>query len=236
MLRATKVIAAGDWKGEAADTVVLEFDDRHRRRVTMEGVGGTSFLLDLIEAVALRTGDGIALEDGRIVEVVGAPERLTEIKPKDAEHALRLAWHLGNRHLPVQIGAGKLRIRHDHVIEDMVKGLGGEVRAIEAPFDPEGGAYLQATHKHEHTHDHAGCCGGHHHHDHAHDHGHVHKHDHDHAGCCGHDHGHKHEHKHARAEEHKHEHKHGEGCGCGHHHDHDHSHHGHSHGHGHKHG
>lgn len=237
MLRATKVIAAGDWKGEAADTVVLEFDDRHRRRVTMEGVGGLSFLLDLIEAVALRTGDGIALEDGRIVEVVGAPERLTEIKPKDAEHALRLAWHLGNRHLPVQIASGKLRIRHDHVIEDMVKGLGGEIRAIEAPFDPEGGAYLQAAHKHEHTHDHAGCCGGHHHHDHGHDHKHAHDHAHDHAGCCGHDHGHKHEHDHAPAGEHahKHEHKHGEGCGCGHH-DHDHSHHDHHHGHGHKHG
>lgn len=224
MLRATRVIAAGDWKGEPADTVVLDFDDRHRRRVTMQGVGGLSFLLDLIEAVALRTGDAIALEDGRIVEVVGAPETLTEIKPKDAEHALRLAWHLGNRHLPVQIASGKLRIRHDHVIEEMVQGLGGEIRAIQAPFDPEGGAYLQAAHKHEH-HAHGGCCG--HDHGHLHDHGHhdhkhAHDHAHDHAGCCG---GHAHDHGH------KHEHKHGESC-CGHQHDHHHSHadHGHKHG------
>lgn len=207
MLRATKVIAAGDWKGIAVDTVVLDFDDRHRRRVTMQGVGGVSFLLDLLETVALRTGDAVELEDGRLVEVVGAPETLSEIKAESPEHALRLAWHLGNRHLPVQIAGGKLRIRHDHVIEEMVKGLGGAVRAIQAPFDPEGGAYLQASHTHEHHH-HDGCCG----HDHAH---HDHKHEHKHGeSCCGHDHSH----------DHKHEHKHGDGC-CGHHHgDHSHKH------------
>jgi urease accessory protein len=209
MLRATKVIAAGDWKGQAVDTVVLDFDDRHRRRVTMQGVGGTSFLLDLLDTVALRTGDAVELEDGRLVEVVGAPENLSEIKAESPEHALRLAWHLGNRHLPVQIAGGKLRIRHDHVIEEMVKGLGGAVRAIQAPFDPEGGAYLQAAHKHEHHH-HDGCCG----HDHGHKHEHNHKHEH--GASCGHDHSHDHGHKH--------EHKHGEGC-CGHHHgDHSHKH------------
>lgn len=210
MIRAETVIAGGDWTGTPADTVVLDYDDRHRRRITMEGVGGLSFLLDLPEAIALRSGDAIRLADGRLVEVVGAPEPLAEIRAENAEHLLRLAWHLGNRHLPVQIAHGKLRIRRDHVIEAMVEGLGGKVRGIEAAFDPEGGAYLQASHAH---HDHG-------HHDHGHKHGHGQSHDH------GHDHKHDHDHHHA----------HGDGCGCGHDHHHDHhdnAHH--AHGHAHKH-
>lgn len=200
MIRAETVIARGDWKDTPADTVVLDYDDRHRRRITMEGVGGLSFLLDLPEAIALRSGDAIRLEDGRLVEVVGAPEPLAEIRAENTEHLLRLAWHLGNRHLPVQIANGKLRIRRDHVIEAMVEGLGGKVRAIEAAFDPEGGAYLQASHAH---HDH-----GHHHHGHDHSHAPKHAHDHSHAhgkDCgCGHDHHHDH-HEHAH---HGHAHKH----------------------------
>ena len=211
MIRAETVIAGGDWNGTPADTVVLDYDDRHRRRITMEGVGGLSFLLDLPEAIALRSGDAIRLADGRLVEVVGAPEPLAEIRAENAEHLLRLAWHLGNRHLPVQITQGKLRIRRDHVIEAMVEGLGGKVRPIEAAFDPEGGAYLQASHAH---HDH-----GHHHHGHGHHH-HGHKHDHGHT------------HAHAHAHDHAHDHAHGEGCGCGHDH-HDHAHHGHGHTHKH---
>lgn len=237
MLRATDVIARGDWKGEPADTVVLDFDDRHRRRITMEAVGGLSFLLDLPEAIALRSGDAVKLEDGRLVEIIGASEPLSEIRAENPEHLLRLAWHLGNRHLPVQIANGRLRIRRDHVINAMVEGLGGKVRAIEAAFDPEGGAYLESHHAHDHGHDHhhdhghhhhhEGCgCGHDHHHDHAHDdHTHEHHpqgalpgnephtaehHDHAHAGCCGH------------GPDHHHEHKHGEGCCGGHHHDHKH--------------
>ncbi len=188
MLLATKVIAAGDWNGQAVDTVVLNFDDRRRRRVTMQGTGGTSFLLDLLDTLALRTGDGIELEDGRMVEVIAAPERLAEIKPKDAVHALRLAWHLGNSHLPVQIAAGKLRFRPEPAIMAAMQALGGEIRMIEAAFDPEGGVYLAPS-------GHAGCCG---HHDHAH---------HDHAH---HDHAH-HDHAH-----HDHAHHEGHGCGCDH--------------------
>jgi len=207
MIRATEVIARGDWRGDPADTVVLDFDDRHRRRFAMEGVGGLNFLLDLPEAVALRTGDALKLEDGRLVEILGASEPLAEIRAESPEHLLRLAWHLGNRHLPVQVAGQKLRIRRDHVIEAMVQGLGGQVRAVEAAFDPEGGAYAQAMHAHHHGHDH--------HHDHGHHH-----------------HGHKHEHGHSHA--HAHDHAHGEGCGCGHDHDHDH-HHDHHHDHGHKH-
>ena len=208
MIRATEVIARGDWRGDPADTVVLDFDDRHRRRFAMEGVGGLNFLLDLPEAVALRTGDALKLEDGRLVEILGASEPLAEIRAESPEHLLRLAWHLGNRHLPVQVAGQKLRIRRDHVIEAMVQGLGGQVRAVEAAFDPEGGAYAQAMHANHHGHDH--------HHDHG-----PHHHDH-----------HHHDHSHAHA----HDHAHGEGCGCGHDHDHHHDHHrDHHHDHGHKH-
>lgn len=225
MLRATEVIARGDWREAAADTVVLDFEDRHRRRIAMEGVGGLSFLLDLEEAVALRTGDAVKLEDGRLVEIVGASEPLAEIHAENPEHLLRLAWHLGNRHLPVQIASGRLRIRRDHVIEAMVEGLGGKVRGIEAAFDPEGGAYLQAHHAH-HDHDH-----GHQHHDHHH---HDHGHHHHHEGCgCGHHHPegalpgnepHSHEHDHHAHEHHAHEHDHahhGGGCCGGHDHKHE---------------
>ncbi|MCA3648008.1 MAG: urease accessory protein UreE [Methylobacterium sp.] len=196
MIRATEVIARGDWRGDPADTVVLDFDDRHRRRFAMEGVGGLNFLLDLPEAVALRTGDALKLEDGRLVEILGASEPLVEIRAESPEHLLRLAWHLGNRHLPVQVAGQKLRIRRDHVIEAMVQGLGGQVRAVEAAFDPEGGAYAQAMHTHHHGHDHHHDHGPHHHDHHHHDHSHAHAHDHAHGeGCgCGHDHDHHHDH------------------------------------------
>lgn len=199
MIRATEVIAKGDWTGDPVDTVVLDFDDRHRRRLAMEGVGGLNFLLDLPETVALRTGDALKLEDGRIVEVMGAAEKLVEVRATSPDHLLRLAWHLGNRHLAVQVVGQRLRIRADHVIEAMVQGLGGQVRAIEAAFDPEGGAYTQAQHAH---HDHGHHDHGHHHHDHAH---HDHKHDHhEHGeGCgCGHDHHHDHDHGHHHGHKH----------------------------------
>ncbi len=194
--RAVAVKAAGSWSGDAVDTVVLDFDDRHRRRIAMKGIRGFEFVLDLEEAIMLRSGDALALEDGRLVEVLSAPEPLAEIRARDANHLLRVAWHLGNRHLPTQILGTKLRIRRDHVIEDMVRGLGAEVKEIEAPFDPEGGAYAQhvATqgHDNDHGHDHA-----HHHHGHAHD---------DHCGC-GHD--HDHDHGHGHDHHHGHDHKHG---------------------------
>jgi urease accessory protein len=185
MPRAFAVKASGSWKDQPIDTVVLDFDDRHRRRITMKGVKGNEFLLDLEEAVALRSGDGLVLEDGRIVEVVGAPEPLAEIKPLDANHAVKIAWHLGNRHLPVQFAGTKIRIRRDHVIEDLLRGLGAKVLWIEAPFDPEGGAYAKAPHNHDH-HDHS--QDHHHGHDHSHDHKHVH------GPGCGHDHDHDHDH------------------------------------------
>ncbi|MGB6638209.1 MAG: urease accessory protein UreE [Bradyrhizobium sp.] len=192
MIRATKVSKLQRWSEPPADTVVLDFDDRHRRRMAMTGTRGLEFLLDLEHAVALRGGDALVLEDGRLVEVVAAPEPLLEIRCNDPQHLVRVAWHLGNRHLPTQITGRALRIRRDHVIEGMVKGLGARVIEIEAPFDPEGGAYAGDDHGHE-THGHAG-------HDHSkHDHGghdHDHHHDHDHDEHCSHGHHHGHSHPH----------------------------------------
>jgi len=191
MIRATQVRGQYRWSEPPADTVVLDFDDRHRRRMAMTGTRGLEFLLDLENAVALRGGDALVLEDGRLVEVVAAPEPLAEIRGSDPQHLVRLAWHLGNRHLPTQVTARGLRIRRDHVIEAMVQGLGARIIEIEAPFDPEGGAYADSGHGHAPAgaaHDHAGHGhsshdhGGHHHHDehcdHDHHHGHSHAHDH----------------------------------------------------------
>lgn len=142
------------WAGRPLDCVVLDFDARHRRRVAMTGVQGTAFLLDLAEATALRGGDALVLDDGALIEVVAAPEPLAEITSPDAAAMVRIAWHLGNRHLQVQLVGKRLRIRCDHVIEAMVLGLGGRVVMIEAPFDPEGGAYAEGEHGHHHSHDH----------------------------------------------------------------------------------
>jgi len=204
MIRATQVRSPHRWSEPPADTVVLDFDDRHRRRMAMTGTRGLEFLLDLENAVVLRGGDALVLEDGRLVEVVAAPEPLIEIRGTDPHHLVRVAWHLGNRHLPTQIMPKGLRIRRDHVIEAMVKGLGARVIEIEAPFDPEGGAYAGGGHAHagegdphQHAaHDQASHDHGdhHHHHDdhHHHDHHHHDEHcDHDHY----HDHSHAHDHK-----------------------------------------
>src|SRR5450759_5950315 len=148
MIRATRVQGQHRWSEAPADTVVLDFDDRHRRRMAMTGTRGLEFLLDLENAVALRGGDALVLDDNRLIEVVAAPEPLAEIRCNDPHHLVRVAWHLGNRHLPTQIMAKALRIRRDHVIEAMVKGFGARVIAIEAPFDPEGGAYAGSAYAH----------------------------------------------------------------------------------------
>jgi len=148
--RASQVLRAGAWRAdEAIERVVLDADERYRRRITLTSEGGMRFLLDLPEATALRDGDGLLLDDGGIVAVAAKPERLVEITTAgtlEGTAALaRLAWHLGNRHTEVQIIGGRLRMRHDHVLEEMLAGLGAVVTPIEAPFEPERGAY-----RHEH--------------------------------------------------------------------------------------
>jgi urease accessory protein len=165
-MRAIAVKTATTWSGKAADSVVLAFDDRHRRRVAMQGTRGLAFLLDLPATTSLRNGDALVLEDGRLVEVVAAPEPLIEIRCADLQQLTRVAWHLGNRHVPVQVLARSLRARRDHVIAEMAAQLGARVVEIEAPFDPEGGAYAPAADGHHHR----ASDQDHHHHD-GHDHG-----------------------------------------------------------------
>ncbi|MBN9673202.1 urease accessory protein UreE [Roseibium aggregatum] len=171
MIRVEKIHAAGSWRSEASDRITLDREDRHRRRAVLTGENGLTFLLDEPTAVFLHHGDGLELEDGRIVEVLAESEDLVEIEADDTAHLVKIAWHLGNRHLPTQLLGATLRIRRDHVIEDMVTKLGGRLTPVSAPFDPEGGAYGHGrTHGHDHGHDH-----GHgHSHGHHHDHGHIH--------------------------------------------------------------
>ncbi len=169
MIRVTNIRPARAWQGDPADRVTLDLEDRYRRRAVLTGAGGLTFLLDEPNAVHLHDGDGLELEDGRIVEIVAEPEELVEIAAEDAAHLVRIAWHLGNRHLPTQLMGEALRVRRDHVIEDMVEKLGGRLTPLTAPFDPEGGAYGHGR-THGHSHDHAPGHG------HAHD-GHSHAHD-----------------------------------------------------------
>tara|TARA_R110002020_G_scaffold145996_3_gene320409 strand:- start:674 stop:1186 length:513 start_codon:yes stop_codon:yes gene_type:complete len=169
MLTATSVTR--DFRDPAA-TITLDETARHRRRMMMTSdrtASGSaiSFLLDLPAARLLRHGDGLVLDDGRVIEVRAQPEPLIEVRGRDAAHLLALAWQIGNRHLAAEISADSIRIRRDHVIRAMLTGLGAAVTDIEAPFDPEGGAYGGAHAAH---HDHAHGDHDHHDHDHGHDH------------------------------------------------------------------
>ena len=166
-LRATKVQGRGSWTSAATDTVLLDFEDRQQRHIHLVGVGGLHFILDLPTAVHLRGGDALVLDDGRLVEVVAATENLVEARAADAPALARLAWHLGGRHVPVEITKSALRIRADHAIETMLESLGAKLRKIETAFEPEGGAYASDGHAHDHHgHDHHGH--DHHGHDHHH--------------------------------------------------------------------
>jgi urease accessory protein len=152
MRRATEVLQAGTWRGEVADTVVLDHDRRHRRRIRLTTGRGEPLLLDLARAQHLREGDALRCEDGALVVVRAATEPLLEIAAPDHAALVRIAWHLGNRHLPTQLLGDRIRIREDHVIAEMVRGLGGSAVPLSAPFDPEGGAYA-GGHHHHHGHD-----------------------------------------------------------------------------------
>jgi urease accessory protein len=149
MRQLVRVAKAGAWpKDEAAGSVTLTFDDRHRRRIRMATDQGEPVLLNLTKPEPLADGDGLAFEDRGWLEVHAAAEDVLEVDGDDRGHLARLAWHLGNRHLPTEILAdGRLRIRHDHVIEEMLLHLGARLRRIQAPFQPEGGAYA-AQHRH----------------------------------------------------------------------------------------
>ena len=158
LIRAVEILPPGKWPGaNAADHIVLTYDERHRRRLRYVARGGTTFLLDLPRAAVLRAGDGLRLEDGRIVSVEASPEQLVEVTAADAGALVRLAWHIGNRHLPAQLEPDRILIREDAVIVNMLRGLGAKVRPVLAAFTPETGAYDtsgSAANQHEHAHQH----------------------------------------------------------------------------------
>lgn len=223
MLRATSVVRKAAVRPDrVVETLTLDHEDRNRRRVSLKADGGADILLDLDKPTVLADGDAVKLEDGGLILIRAAEQDLIEITAENPLRLMRVAWHIGNRHTPAEIGASAIWIEDDHVLAEMVRGQGCAMRSVRRPFQPERGAYDHG-HAHDHGHDHAhgDDCGCGHDHHHAHDHGH--KHDHAH-----HDHAHDHKHAHGHSHEHAH-HAHGHDCGCGH----DHGHH-HGAGHGHK--
>ena len=162
MQRVTSYLPAGTPSSNPIDKVVLPHDLRHLRRKLLHLQNGDMVMLDLKEPVLFANGDLLVLEDGELIEIVAAEEKLFEITPRDRIHLPDLSWHLGNRHLPAQIEENRILILRDHVIRAMLEGLGAKVTEVGEPFQPVRGAY----------HSHGGDAHGHggHGHDHGHDH------------------------------------------------------------------
>ena len=189
MLRATVVIRGPGVETEkVVDTLTLDHDARHRRRIALVAEGGLEFLLDLDRATVLDDGDAVKLEDGRLVRVRAAPERLLEIRTDNPLRLMKVAWHIGNRHVAAELAEDAIYIAHDHVLMEMVRGLGAIATIIDRPFRPERGAYEAGGHPREHAHGHS-VHGLHHGDDHHYGHHHEHR--------NGHEHGH-HDHDHDR--------------------------------------
>ncbi|MEF3134202.1 urease accessory protein UreE [Rhizobium sp. 268] len=192
MQRVTSYLPAGTPSSHPIAQVKLPHDLRHLRRKLLHLENGEMVMLDLKAPVLFANGDLLVRDDGELIEILAADEKLFEIRGRDRTHLVELAWHLGNRHLAAQIEEDRIVILRDHVIRSMLQGLGATVLDIDEPFQPARGAY----HSHDaHSHDH-----GHAAHDHGHepkdDHGHEHVHG---PGCDhghDHDHGHHHDHKH----------------------------------------
>jgi urease accessory protein len=176
MPRAIKVLAPGQHRhGPAADTLVLNLDQRRTHRGHVFTLKGTCIEFDLEAPVWLRTDDALELEDGSLVDIVAEAEPLLEVRAADVQALARIAWILGDRHVPIQILRTSLRLRRDPATQALLSRFAIKVAEIEAPFDPEGGAYAVAVGEHHHDH-------GDHHHDHEHHHHHHdHHHEHDHG-------------------------------------------------------
>ncbi len=234
MLQASKLMPAG--KGLApvllkrATTVELDWDVRQKSRFDATDSGGRHLGVFLPRGTVVRGGDVLVAEDGSLVRVIAAPQQVLRITPC-AEHGspfdlVRAAYHLGNRHVQIELKPDHLKIEPDHVLADMLRAMHLIVREVVEGFEPEGGAYAahgghsHGGHGHAHDHDHGHDHG----HDHAHgDHGHAHGHHghgHEHHEHHGHDHGHEHQHGHAHGYEPGHVH----GPDCGHDHGHAHAH------------
>ncbi|HEY0712167.1 MAG TPA: urease accessory protein UreE [Polyangia bacterium] len=159
MVRLTEILSDAP-EGRESDGLTLDFDRRRKSRQRVVLDSGVEAGLFLPRGTVLREGDRLRGDDGSVVRVKAAPETLSVVAAQDRLQLARAAYHLGNRHLPVEITAMGLQYQHDHVLDTMVRGLGLEVTVCEGPFNPEGGAY-GGGHGHGHDHDH----------DHDHDHG-----------------------------------------------------------------
>ncbi len=142
----------------ASVRLTLPFDLRQRSRLLAQLDTGEEVGLLLERGTLLRGGDHLLASDGRVIEVVAAAESVSVVTAHAPWDLARAAYHLGNRHIAVQVGQGWLRYLHDHVLDDMVRGLGFKVTTADEPFEPEGGAYAHSgqphSHDHEHGHDH----------------------------------------------------------------------------------
>lgn len=227
MLHISKCIPQGQGLApvllKRAATLELDWDTRQKSRFAATDSTGRELGVFLPRGTVVRGGDVLIAEDGSMVRVVAAPQavlRITHCSQHGTPFDLtRAAYHLGNRHVPIELTPAHLQIEPDHVLADMLRAMHLTVVETEAPFEPEGGAY---------------AAGGHHHHGHGHDHGHDHDHGHSHEDGHKHAHGHGHEHEHGH--DHPHEHQPAHGHGHGHDHGHDHSQCGHDHHDHHRHG
>jgi urease accessory protein len=198
LLQITERVSTPAVAQASAPVLRLDFDARQKSRLRTRLVGGEEVALRLARGAPLRGGDWLRAEDGRLIRVEAAPEAVVHVTCGGAAALARAAYHLGNRHVAVQVGEGFLRIVADHVLEDMLRGLGAAMVRMTAAFEPESGAYAAshahaAPHTHAHTHTHAP--------EHGHDHGHAHS-AHQHGPHCDHDHDHDHQHDHGNAKAH----------------------------------
>lgn len=213
-IKAKLKIPRGAYRLEVKGQLRLPFDARQKSRLRTQLASGEEVALMLPRGDILRGGDLVVASDGRVIEVLADTEQVVHVTCRTPEDLTRAAYHLGNRHVPVQVGEGFLRIAADHVLEEMLKGLGAGLEPMEAPFEPEAGAYGGG---HRHNDDEQGHAGRiHQYGDAAHEHDPAHDHSHDHGHVHGHDHGHDHSHDRG--------HVHGPECGHDHHHGHDHKH------------
>jgi urease accessory protein len=189
-IKAKLKVRQGAYRVSVSDRLELTFDSRQKSRLRTRLVSGEEVALMLPRGEILRGGDLVTAADGRVIEIVSCMEKILHIEAGTPQDLAKAAYHLGNRHVPVQVGETFLRIAEDHVLEEMLVKLGAKVSHVEAPFEPEAGAYAGG---HQHRHDEMGHGGKIHEfgetkQDHSHDHGHDH--DHHHHDGCGHDHKH----------------------------------------------
>ncbi len=181
MPRATTILRAGEAHGPVVDTLILDYAQRQTKQGFFFAGKGTCIEFDFAEPPALATDDVLALDDGGLIAVVADAEQLIEARIPDPVALARFAWRLGDRHVPVQILANRVRLRRNPEIEALLAGLATKLTPLSAPFEPDVRASGHAHHHHDH-HDHDHAHDHHHdhdHHDHAHHHGHGH-HEHDH--------------------------------------------------------